>query len=92
MLGVYQYNVLFIEKLYILVQNMYQILSSILVVIMLMFNQTMYSVTEGAGPAQPVLILSGPSTMAITVNVTNTDGSAIGEYYLTISTIMVRLT
>ena len=45
-----------------------------------MFNQTMYSVVEGAGPAQPVLVLSGPSSMTITVNVTSTDGSATGEY------------
>ena len=45
-----------------------------------MFNQTMYSVTEGAGPAQPVLVLSGPSSMTITVIVTSTDGSATGEY------------
>ena len=45
-----------------------------------MFNQTLYSVSEGAGPAQPVLVLSGPSSMTITVNVTSTDGSATGEY------------
>ena len=40
----------------------------------------MYNVTEGAGPAKPVLVLSGPSSMAITVTVTSTDGSATGEY------------
>ena len=55
-------------------------LSFVFLVIMVMFNQTMYSVSEGAGPAQPVLVLSGPSSMTITVNVTNTDGSATGEY------------
>ena len=54
-----------------------------------MFEQTTYSVNESAGPAQPVLILSGPSTMPINVTVTNTDGSATGEYCSIFNTIMV---
>ena len=45
-----------------------------------MFSQTMYSVDESAGPAQPVLVLSNPSSTSIDVTVTNTDGSATGEY------------
>ena len=45
-----------------------------------MFNQTTYSVDEGAGPAQPVLVLSNPSATDFNVTVTNTDGSATGEY------------
>ena len=45
-----------------------------------MFNQSMYSVIENAGPAQPVLVLSNPSSMEFTVQVTSTDGSAIGEH------------
>ena len=50
-----------------------------------MFNQSMYSVDEDAGPAQPVLVLSNPSSTTFTVQVTNMDGSAtggstIGEY------------
>ena len=50
-----------------------------------MFEQPTYSVDENAGPAQPVLVLSNPSSMEVTVQVTNTDGSAtggstIGEY------------
>ena len=45
-----------------------------------MFNQTMYSVNESAGPAQPVLVLSRASPTPISVQVTNTDGSATGEY------------
>ena len=45
-----------------------------------MFNQTMYSVDESAGPAQPVLVLSNPSSTSFDVTVTNTDGSATGEY------------
>ena len=45
-----------------------------------MFERPMYSVDEDSGPAQPVLILSNPSSMAFNVTVTNTDGSATGEY------------
>ena len=46
-----------------------------------MFGQTMYScVNEGAGSAQPVLVLSDPSLTATTVEVFNTDGTATGEY------------
>ena len=45
-----------------------------------MLNQSMYSVNEDAGPTQPVLVISNPSSTDITVQVTNTDGSATGEY------------
>ena len=50
-----------------------------------MFNETAYSVDEDAGPAQPVLVLNNPSSMAFNVTVFTTDGSAtggstIGEY------------
>ena len=45
-----------------------------------MFEQPTYSVNENAGPAQPVLVLSNPSSMTFSVTVTNTDGSATGEY------------
>ena len=48
--------------------------------ITVMFWETMYGVNENAGPAQPVLLLSSSSEIAITVQVTNTDGSAAGEY------------
>ena len=48
--------------------------------ITVMFSETTYSVNEDAGPAQPVLVLSSPSSTDITVQVTNTDGSATGEY------------
>ena len=44
-----------------------------------MFNSTTYSVNENAGPAQPVLVLSNPSSMAFSVTVFTTDGSATGE-------------
>ena len=45
-----------------------------------MFNQSMYSINEDTGPAQPVLVISNPSSTDITVQMTNTDGSATGEY------------
>ena len=50
-----------------------------------MFEQSTYSVDENDGPAQPVLVLSKPSSITFNVIVTNTDGSAtggstIGEY------------
>ena len=45
-----------------------------------MFNQTMYSINEDAGPAQPVLVLSGPSSTDTTVEMFNTDGLATGDY------------
>ena len=48
--------------------------------ITVMFEESTYSVDENDGPAQPVLVLSNPSSMIITVQVTNTDGSATGEY------------
>jgi len=44
------------------------------------FNQSMYNVDDDAGPARPTLVLSDPSSTDITVEVTNTDGSATGEY------------
>ena len=40
----------------------------------------MYSVNEGDGSAPIGLVLSGPSSTPITVEVFNTDGSATGEY------------
>ena len=45
-----------------------------------MFNETMYSVDEDAGPAQPVLVLSNPSATPFDVTVTDTSGSATGDY------------
>lgn len=44
------------------------------------FEQSTYSVSEDAGPVQPVLILSNALKIEITVQVTNTDGSATGKY------------
>jgi len=44
------------------------------------FNQSTYSVNENEGPAQPTLVLNTSSSIAFTVQVTNTDGSATGKY------------
>ena len=44
------------------------------------FSQTTYSVDEDAGPAQPTLVLSSPSSTNITVEITSGGGSATGEY------------
>ena len=52
--------------------------------ITVMFNQSMYSDNEDAGPAQPVVVISNPSSTDITVQVTNTNGSATGEYCSTL--------
>ena len=46
----------------------------------MIFNQSMYSVNEDAGLAQPVLVISNPSSTDITVQVTDTEISATGEY------------
>jgi len=43
------------------------------------FNQSTYSVNEDDGPAQPVLVLSNPSTTDITVQVSTSDGTATGK-------------
>ncbi|XP_065894203.1 uncharacterized protein [Dysidea avara] len=42
------------------------------------FNQSTYTVNEDEGPAQPVLVLSNPSSSDITVVVISSDGSATG--------------
>jgi len=45
-----------------------------------MFNQSSYNVGEDAGPAQATLVSTNPSSTDITVQVTNVDESAAGEY------------
>ena len=42
------------------------------------FNHSTYIVDEDDGPAQPVLVLSNPSSTDITVRVLNQDNTAIG--------------
>ena len=48
-------------------------------VITVNFNQSTYSVDEDDGPAQPVLVLSNPSSTDITVQVRSIDITATGE-------------
>ena len=54
------------------------------------FEQPTYSVDEDAGSVLLVLILSNQSSISITVEVFNTDGSATGEYYTCSITLMVN--
>ena len=54
---------------------------SVIIAITVSFNQSTYSVNENDGPAQPILVLSNPSSTDITVLLFNVDGSAIGKYY-----------
>ena len=46
------------------------------VAITVTFDETTYSVDEDDGPAQPVLVLSNPSSTEITVQVSDTSGTA----------------
>ena len=58
-----------------------------------MFSQSAYSVNENDEPAQAVLVLTNPASTDITVEVYNTDGSAIGEYiHILISYSLMGLT
>ena len=47
--------------------------------ITVMFNQSTYGVDEDAGPAQPVLVLSNPSSMTFTVRVRDNGNTATGK-------------
>ena len=53
-----------------------------------MFSEATYRVNEGDGSVQIGLVLSNPSSIPITVQVFNTDGSATG-IVLTINITMV---
>ena len=44
------------------------------------FDRSTYNVNEDDGPAQPVLVLSDPSSTNITVKVSTNDKSALGQY------------
>ena len=46
---------------------------------MVTFDQSTNSVNEGAGPAQPVLVLSNPSSTDITVQVRDIPKTATSE-------------
>jgi len=49
------------------------------------FDQSSYSVDEDNGPAQPVLVLSNPSSINITVEVGDINITAMGNVMLRIS-------
>ena len=51
----------------------------ILLAIAIQFEQSTYTVDEDDGPAQPVLVLSNPSSTDITVQVFSQDNTAIGK-------------
>ena len=48
-------------------------------VITITFSEATYNVDENAGAAQLLLVLSNPSSIAFTVQVLNTNGSATGK-------------
>ena len=50
-----------------------------LVVPTVKFVRSKYRVSEDKGPAQPVLVLSNPSSTDITISVFSTDRSATGK-------------
>ena len=47
---------------------------------LVMFNRSMYSVNEDAGPVQPVLVMSRSLPSETVVEVYNMNGTAFGEY------------
>ena len=51
----------------------------LLPVITVNFSEMAYSVNEDDGPAQPVLVLSNPSSTDITVQVRDTENTATSE-------------
>ena len=55
--------------------------SSFLIAVIIMFDQSTYSVNEDDGSVLIVLVLSKPSLTDITVDMFNTDETATGEYY-----------
>ena len=50
-----------------------------LIAITVVFDRRRYSVDEDAGPAQPMIVLSNPSSMNMTVEVRNINNTAISK-------------
>ena len=50
-----------------------------LVDVTIMLNQSSYSVHENAGLVKPVLVLSNPSSVDITIQVSDVEGEAASE-------------
>ena len=61
------------------------------VVITVSFNQSTYSVNENSGPVQPVLVLSSPSTVNISVQIMNNDNTASGKQSVILINVSVML-
>ena len=61
---------------------MYMITIILYVAVAVSFSKTAYSVDEGDGLAQPVLLLSSPSSTAIAVKIRNIDNTATSKYNL----------
>ena len=55
---------------------------SLNLVVTIRFSQSTYNVDEDDGPAQPVLVLSNPSSTDITVQVFDNDVSATSECFI----------
>ena len=51
------------------------------------FDQSTYNIDEDDGPAQPVLVLSNPSSTDFTISVFSTGGSATGKDIVLPSTL-----
>ena len=58
---------------------LYMTFSHVDITITITFNQSTYNVNEDDGPAQPVLVLSNPSSTNITVQVRDTQNTATSE-------------
>jgi len=48
-------------------------------IVIIQFSQSSYSIDEGSGVTQPVLVLSNPSPFSFTVEVIATDYTANGK-------------
>ena len=57
----------------------------------LVFNRSMYSVDENAGPVQPVLYLNTPLSETFMVEVYSTNGAATGKYCSILTNYLVIL-
>ena len=64
------YEMLAMPMMYMCTQWYYSLAATV------SFNQSTYNVDEYAGPAQPVLVLSNPSSTDITVRITDNQNTA----------------
>ena len=69
---------LFTIRYIALITHVFKVVINLLA-ITVMFSERRYNVDEDAGQAQPVLLLSNPSSTDITVQVRNIDGTATSK-------------